>query len=54
MIRQELAGGRAERDVTPAPDGRAVRRATMVSTRDPGALYSLDEVAEETGADASS
>jgi DNA-binding transcriptional MerR regulator len=52
VIRQELAGGRAERDVgtAPAPDGRALRRA-MVTTRDPGALYSLEEVVEETGAD---
>jgi DNA-binding transcriptional MerR regulator len=54
VIRQELAGGRAERDVTAAPpaaDGRSVRRA-LVSTRDPGALYSLEDVVEETGADA--
>jgi DNA-binding transcriptional MerR regulator len=53
VIRQELAGGRAEREVTaPASDGRSVRRA-IVSTRDPGALFSLDDVVEETGADAS-
>ncbi|HUA46396.1 MAG TPA: MerR family transcriptional regulator [Solirubrobacteraceae bacterium] len=52
VIRQELAGGRAERDVTaPAADGRTLRRA-LVSTRDPGALYSLEDVVEETGADA--
>jgi DNA-binding transcriptional MerR regulator len=56
VIRQELAGGRAERDVatgTPAPtsDGRSLRRA-LVSTRDPGALYSLEDVVEETGAEA--
>jgi DNA-binding transcriptional MerR regulator len=52
VIRQELAGGRVEREVTaPAPDGRSPRRA-IVSTRDPGALYSLDDVVEETGADA--
>ena len=53
VIRQELAGGRAEREVTPAPapaDGRSTRRA-LVSTRDPGALYSLEDVVEETGAD---
>ena len=52
VIRQELAGGRAEREVatTPAPsDGRSLRRA-LVSTRDPGALYSLEDVVEETGA----
>jgi DNA-binding transcriptional MerR regulator len=41
VIRQELAGGRAEREVT-----------ALVSTRDPGALYSLEDVVEETGADA--
>jgi len=37
VIRQELAGGRAEREVTtppPAADGRSMRRA-LVSTRDP-------------------
>jgi DNA-binding transcriptional MerR regulator len=52
VIRQELAGGRAEREVAaPAPgDGRPLRRAT-VSGRDAGALYSLEEVVEETGAD---
>jgi DNA-binding transcriptional MerR regulator len=53
VIRQELAGGRAERDVAaPAADGHPMRRA-LVSTRDPGALYSLEDVVEETGADAS-
>jgi DNA-binding transcriptional MerR regulator len=54
VIRQELAGGRAEREVTapaPASDGRSMRRA-LVSTRDPGALYSLEDVVEETGAEA--
>src|SRR5947209_15277221 len=50
VIRQELAAGRSERDVTPA-DGRPLRRATMVSDREPGALYTLEEVVEETGAD---
>jgi DNA-binding transcriptional MerR regulator len=52
VIRQELAGGRAERDVQPTTDGRTIRRATMVSTREPGAMFSLEEVVEETGADA--
>jgi len=52
VIRQELAGGRTERDVAPPSDGRALRRATMVSSRDPGALYSLEDVVEETAADA--
>jgi DNA-binding transcriptional MerR regulator len=50
VIRQELAAGRAERDVSAPSDGRALRRA-LVSTRDPGALYSLEDVCEETGAD---
>jgi DNA-binding transcriptional MerR regulator len=52
VIRQELAGGRAEHEVAPAApsDGRSLRRA-LVSTRDPGALYSLEDVVEETGAD---
>jgi DNA-binding transcriptional MerR regulator len=49
VIRQELAGGRSERDVTPS-DGRALRR-TAVTVRDPGSLYSLEDVVEETGAD---
>jgi DNA-binding transcriptional MerR regulator len=50
VIRQELAAGRADREVAPPGDGRSLRRA-MVSTRDAGALYSLEEVCEETGAD---
>src|ERR1700742_2398765 len=53
VIRQELAGGRAEREVaTPAgtPDRAPVRR-TAVTVRDRGALYSLDDVVEDTGAD---
>src|SRR5437588_6510440 len=29
VIRQELAGGRAERDLAPAGDGRSLRRATV-------------------------
>jgi DNA-binding transcriptional MerR regulator len=51
VIRQELAGGRNEREVSPAGDGRTMRR-TTVAARDPGALYSLEDVVEETGADA--
>jgi len=51
VIRQELATGRSERDVGGSPpDGRSLRRA-MVSTRDPGALYSLEDVCEETSAE---
>ena len=45
VIRQELAGGRTDREVTAPGDGRALRR-TMVTTRDPGALYSLEDVVE--------
>jgi DNA-binding transcriptional MerR regulator len=53
VIRQELAGGRAEREVAApaAGDGRQRRRAT-VTAQDSGALYSLEEVVDETGADA--
>jgi DNA-binding transcriptional MerR regulator len=49
VIRQELAGGRSERDVAAAPDPKALRRTSV--SRDPGALYSLGDVVEETGAD---
>jgi DNA-binding transcriptional MerR regulator len=65
VIRQELAAGRTEDDV-PAPTGAsadggpvpevarpgaALRRLTF-SLQDRGALYSLEDVVEETGADA--
>jgi DNA-binding transcriptional MerR regulator len=50
VIRQELAGGRAEREVAAGSDGRSLRRAS-VTAREPGALYSIDDVVEETGAD---
>jgi DNA-binding transcriptional MerR regulator len=50
VIRQELAGGRSDPDVAPT-DGRPVRRA-MMTVRDPGSLYSLGDVVEDTGADA--
>jgi DNA-binding transcriptional MerR regulator len=49
VIRQELSGGRSEPDVAPG-DGRALRRA-LVTAREPGALYSLQDVVHETGAD---
>ncbi len=50
VIRQELAGGIAEDEVAPpAGEWRGPRR-PMVSVRDAGALYSLDDVVEETGA----
>jgi DNA-binding transcriptional MerR regulator len=57
VIRQELAAGRADRDAaapeaTPAParPPAAARRATF-SIRERGALYSRDDVLEETNAD---
>jgi len=58
VIRQELAGGRTESDLdapapaaAPAPGraGAAMRRASF-SLRESGALYSLDDVVEDTGA----
>jgi len=58
VIRQELAAGRADRGGSErrqgqAPDPRALRRAT-VAVRDKGApLYRLEDVLEETGAEAS-
>jgi DNA-binding transcriptional MerR regulator len=60
VIRQELAAGRSTEEEVPAPaaaatgaDGRpgaALRRLTF-SLRDRGALYSLEDVVEETGAE---
>src|ERR1700761_8079428 len=46
VIRQELAGGRSEREVATGADPRNMRRTSV--TRDPGSLYSLDDVVEET------
>jgi DNA-binding transcriptional MerR regulator len=50
VIRQELAGGRTEREVAAPGEPRSMRRAS-VAVKDPGALYSLDDVVEETGAE---
>jgi DNA-binding transcriptional MerR regulator len=59
VIRQELAAGRTENETPsssspPPPEvarpGAALRRLTF-SIRDRGALYSLEDVVEETGAD---
>jgi DNA-binding transcriptional MerR regulator len=63
VIRQELAAGRAEEEREAAPatqaqaapadagrPGAALRRITF-SLRDRGALYSLEDVVEETGAE---
>src|SRR4051812_26713382 len=55
VIRQELARGRAEEDgevPKPAAERRSARRAS-VSVRGGGALYSLEDVVEETRADPS-
>jgi DNA-binding transcriptional MerR regulator len=59
VIRQELAAGRAEDERAAAPPaaadavrpGAALRRLTF-SIQDRGALYSLEDVVEETGAEA--
>jgi DNA-binding transcriptional MerR regulator len=53
VIRQELASGRAEEPapVHGDPDPRGLRRAS-VAVRSSGSLYRLEEVLEETGADA--
>ena len=55
VIRQELAAGRTEADI-PAPaspgprDGRQGRRSASVTGPPLGALYSLEDVVDETGA----
>jgi DNA-binding transcriptional MerR regulator len=55
VIRQELASGRVDGDQPNgdghSPDPRSLRRAT-VEMRSGGSLYRLEEVLEETGADA--
>jgi DNA-binding transcriptional MerR regulator len=51
VIRQELAGGRAEREVAPPTGERPGPRRAGVRVRDSGSLYSLDDVVEDTGAD---
>jgi DNA-binding transcriptional MerR regulator len=54
VIRQELAGGRAEREVaSPGPADRVAVRRSAVTVRDRGALYSVDDVVEDTGAEPS-
>ncbi|MGB2710244.1 MAG: MerR family transcriptional regulator [Conexibacter sp.] len=54
VIRQELAGGRTDGgELAPTPrkpDVRHLRR-TAVAVKGPGALYSIEDVVEETGAD---
>jgi DNA-binding transcriptional MerR regulator len=53
VIRQELAAGRAEAEVSSpgkGPDPRSLRRASVAVTGE-GALYRLSDVLDETGAD---
>jgi DNA-binding transcriptional MerR regulator len=56
VIRQELAAGRSGEAPTPGPDGASThqrsRRASISVREDSGALYSLEEVLEETHAGA--
>jgi DNA-binding transcriptional MerR regulator len=49
VIRQELAGGRSDPAVG-GGDGRPMRHA-MMTVKDPGAVYSLADVVEETNAE---
>jgi DNA-binding transcriptional MerR regulator len=52
VIRQELAGGRAEHDdALPAAGERPGPRRAGVRVRDSGSLFSLEDVVEDTGAD---
>ncbi|MGI8411695.1 MAG: transcriptional regulator FtsR [Solirubrobacteraceae bacterium] len=53
VIRQELAGGVTDREVAAAGEGQTGRslRRPMVTGRDPGALYTLEDVVQETGAE---
>ncbi|MGH2856280.1 MAG: transcriptional regulator FtsR [Solirubrobacteraceae bacterium] len=53
VIRQELAGGRADSELAPPAAGeRPAPRRAGVNVRDSGSMYSLDDVTEETGAEA--
>jgi DNA-binding transcriptional MerR regulator len=57
VIRAELAAGRADEEAAAAGNGAAKRegngpkRRAMIASRDSGALYSLDDVIDETRAD---
>ncbi len=52
VIRQELAGGRAERDVNPGGGAERIGgHRSAVAVRDQGALYSQEDVVEDTGAE---
>ncbi len=54
VIRQELAGGRSDSEVAAhtATDPRTLRR-TSVQGKEAGAFYSLEDVVDDTGAEAS-
>jgi DNA-binding transcriptional MerR regulator len=53
VIRQELARGRTEADLpTAAREGTSVRRVASMGVKPRGAVFGLDDVIEETGADA--
>ena len=53
VIRQELAAGRSDTEVSEAPaEPRTAVRRTSFALRGPGSLYRLAEVLDETGADA--
>jgi DNA-binding transcriptional MerR regulator len=53
VIRQELARGRTEADLpTAAREGTSVRRVASMGVKERGASFSLEDVLEETGADA--
>ena len=55
VIRQELASGRAEEEELAkgeGPDPRALRRATLDVRAGAGSYYRLEEVLDDTGADA--
>ena len=52
VIRQELARGRTETDLpTAAREGTSVRRTASMGVKAQGALFPLEDVVEETGAD---
>jgi DNA-binding transcriptional MerR regulator len=52
VIRQELASGRAEQEDIAAKQGGGARRASVDVRSSNGSLYRLEEVLDETGADA--
>src|SRR6476661_2122126 len=53
VIRQELATGAAAEDAPPAPSGSARPSRAALSVHDAGAVFTLEDVLEDTRADAS-